>query len=111
MYNNARAAAQVGIVLAWAQFAAATLDAVENYALIRVMLGSTPNLWPALARACAIPKFAIVGLGLLYLIVGLVMMPIVRRRGVRERVEEYRGRADTGMSTDEILSLTRQDLD
>ena len=29
----------------------------------------------------------------------------------RERVEEYRGRADTGMSTDEILSLTRQDLD
>ena len=73
VYNNARAAARVGIVLAWAQFAAATLDAVENYALIRVVLGSTADLWPALARACAIPKFAIVGLGLLYLIVGLVL--------------------------------------
>ena len=30
---------------------------------------------------------------------------------VRDSVEEYRGRADAGMSTDEILSLTRQDLD
>ena len=30
---------------------------------------------------------------------------------VRERVEEYRGRADAGMSTDEILSLTRSEPD
>ena len=107
VYGGAGIAATAGIVLAWAQFAAATLDAVENYALIRVLLGATTDLWPAVARACAIPKFAIVGAGLLYLIVGLVMMPIVGRR----RIEEYRGRADTGMSTDEILSLTRPEPD
>ncbi len=111
VYRNATVATLVGIVLAWAQFAAAAMDAVENFALIRVMLGSMTHLWPALARTCAIPKFAVVGLGLLYLIVGLVMMPILRSKRPRERVEEYRGRADTGMSTDEILSLTRQDLD
>jgi AbrB family looped-hinge helix DNA binding protein len=30
---------------------------------------------------------------------------------VCERVEKYRGRADTGMTTDEILSLTRSERD
>jgi len=104
VYGGAGVAAAVGIVLAWAQFVAAALDAVENYALIRVLLGSTTelgpaeNLFPALARACAFPKFAIVGAGLLYLFVGTVLMPIA-------------GRADTGMSTDEILSQTRPDPD
>ena len=73
VYGGAGIAATTGVVLAWAQFAAATLDAVENYALIRTLLGSTTDLWPAAARACAIPKFAIVGAGLLYLIVGLVL--------------------------------------
>jgi len=86
VYGGAGIAAAVGIVLGWAQFAAAALDALENYALMRVLLGFTAelgpaeNLWPALARACAFPKFAIVGAGLLYLFVGLVLMPIAGRR-------------------------------
>jgi len=66
--------------LAWAQIIAALLDAVENAALIRILQaagqaagqGADPSSWAALARGCAVPKFVLVLLGLVYLIaVGL----------------------------------------
>lgn len=64
-----------GALLAWAQWGAATLDALENYALIQVLLGEQTETWPALARYCAIPKFALVGFGLLFVfIVGLARL-------------------------------------
>jgi hypothetical protein len=68
----------LGVILAWAQFLAAILDAIENYALIRVLLGSTVDLWPALARLCAGPKFLIVSAGLLYIIIGLILSFIIK---------------------------------
>jgi hypothetical protein len=61
--------ARAGFILAWAQLGAAALDAVENYALIRLLLGSADGGWAALAWGCAVPKFGAVLLGLLYLIV------------------------------------------
>jgi hypothetical protein len=60
----------VGAILAWAIFGAALFDSVENYALIQLLLGAEQSLWPVLARICAIPKFLIVGLGLLYILLG-----------------------------------------
>jgi len=63
----------IGAILAWAQFLAAILDAIENFALIRVLFGATVDLWPALARLCAGPKFLIVSAGLLYIIIGLIL--------------------------------------
>ena len=68
----------IGALLAWAQFLAAILDALENYALIRVLLGSTSNLWPALAQLCAGPKFFIISAGILYIILGLMLILIVK---------------------------------
>lgn len=59
--------ARLGVALAWAVWAAALLDAVENWALIQVLLGSQAPGWPAVARGCALPKFAIVALGLVYI--------------------------------------------
>ena len=56
------------------------LDAVENLALIQLLRGSTWEPWPALARACAIPKFAIVAAGLLYVAVGSLALLRARRR-------------------------------
>jgi hypothetical protein len=44
----------VGVVLAWAQRGTALLDAVENWALIRLLLGSERAFWPPLARWRAI---------------------------------------------------------
>ena len=69
----------LGVVLAWALIAAALLDAVENYALIQVLLGAQSGTWPALARWCAAPKFLIVGTGLLYLVAGAIVVPVLRR--------------------------------
>lgn len=67
----------VGVVLAWGALLAALLDALENYALIRLLLGSTNELWPPVAYWCAGPKFILVGLGLLYVILGAVTTAIV----------------------------------
>ena len=75
----------VGVLLAWAQFGAALLDAVENYALIRVLLGSQQALWPAVARWCAIPKFSIVAAGLVYVAVGAVLAVVAKARRPKEK--------------------------
>jgi hypothetical protein len=56
----------LGLTLAWAQLVAALLDVVENIALIRLLLGAGGELWPQLARYCAIPKLAIFIAGLLF---------------------------------------------
>ena len=60
-----------GAVLAWAQFLAAILDAIENLALIHLLLNSSRRWLPCLARWCAIVKFSIVGAGLIYIFSGL----------------------------------------
>jgi hypothetical protein len=61
---------RAGALLAWGQLVAAPLDGVENAALVQVLLGATGDAWPALARACALPKFALVALGLAYVALG-----------------------------------------
>ena len=58
----------VGVILAWGQLAASALDAVENYALIQILLGSNRAIWSSVAFWCARPKFIIVALGLVYII-------------------------------------------
>ena len=73
------AAARLAVGLAWGQVLAAVLDAVENWALIRWLLGSRAEFWPSLAAGCATVKFALVGLGLAFVLVGAVVL--VLRRG------------------------------
>ena len=63
-----------GNVLSWLILAAIPLDGLENYALIRVLKSSERKLWPVLARWCAIPKFGLVALGLVYILLRLVYM-------------------------------------
>lgn len=60
----------VGILLAWGQWLAALLDVVENIALAIILFGSVTAPWPQIAKCCAIPKFGLVILGLLYAGVG-----------------------------------------
>jgi len=74
----------VGVFLSWGQIAAALLDSVENFALIRVLLGSGQELWPVVALWCAIPKFIAVTLGLIYILGGVVMVLLTRGRGRSE---------------------------
>jgi hypothetical protein len=65
-----RAAAALGVVLAWGLGLAALLDALENVALWQVLQGSPAAAWPVMARWCALVKFAWVIAGLLYAGVG-----------------------------------------
>jgi hypothetical protein len=60
----------LGLILAWGQLCAALLDAIENYGLIRVLLGSNAVIWPQTALWCAVFKFILVGLGLFYVLAG-----------------------------------------
>jgi hypothetical protein len=70
-----------GRVLAWAALLAGLLDAVENYALIRILLGAQGDFWPALSRSCARPKFAIVGVVMAY----VLSTPLITKLLARSR--------------------------
>jgi hypothetical protein len=58
------------MALGYTQGAAGLLDAIENVALLRMLHGGVAQPWPRIARLCAIPKFAIVALGMLYVLAG-----------------------------------------
>jgi hypothetical protein len=69
--------AGLGLFLIIIQPVASLLDAVENYAMLRVLNGPIQSPWPEIARWCALPKFAIavltgVGYVILYGIVACV---------------------------------------
>jgi hypothetical protein len=66
------------VVLAWGLLLAATLDAVENFALLQVLLGAQWPGWPPLAAWCAGPKFALVLLGFLGMALGGLLLTLKR---------------------------------
>jgi hypothetical protein len=66
-----------GFGLGWAQFSAALLDAIENFALINLALDSQHESWPIIARWCALVKFGIVGTGLVYILAGTLFIFIL----------------------------------
>lgn len=72
--------ASIGIVLAGALWLAALLDYIENYALIKLLLGSTQAVFAVLAQWCAIPKFLLVGVGIAYVILGAVAARVTKSR-------------------------------
>lgn len=60
----------LGGLLAWGLIVAGLLDALENFALIQTLLGSTETMWPPIARGSAVGKFLLITLGLLYALIG-----------------------------------------
>lgn len=71
--------AKIGFLLAWTQFIAALLDAIENTALIQLLLGSRNEMYSWIAWGCAGFKFAFVGLGLIYMVSGFILIRIFIR--------------------------------
>jgi hypothetical protein len=65
----------IGYLIAWGALLAGLFDVVENFALIEVLLGADGDWWPGVARACARPKFAIVGVALAH----IISTPLVTR--------------------------------
>jgi hypothetical protein len=67
--------AAAGIFIAWLQWLAGMLDAVENAALIRILFHGPTDLLANISRYCAIPKFVIaLGFGNGYIILGLLIL-------------------------------------
>ena len=63
--------ANLGARLAWGQWLAALLDAVENMALFVLLITTVQSPWPELARWCALVKFALIFVGLIYIFLAL----------------------------------------
>jgi hypothetical protein len=57
----------IGVFLSWTQGIAALLDIVENIALLTILFGMVVSPWPQVARWCALVKFAIIFLGVVYI--------------------------------------------
>jgi hypothetical protein len=71
--------AGVGVALAWGQWLAAGFDAVENIALLAMLFGAVVPPWPQVAYWCAVLKFALVFLGLVYAFYGGVVRSFIRQ--------------------------------
>lgn len=63
----------LGAVAGYAAFAAALFDAVENYALLQVLLGDIQSSYPAIAAFCAIIKFGLIAFVILFVLVAWVL--------------------------------------
>ena len=63
---------KLGVYLAFSQLVAAIFDAIENIALIKLLLGSNNSLFPLIAYYFASIKFAIIAIGIIYIIIGLL---------------------------------------
>ncbi len=65
--------ASLGVWVGWGSLAAALFDAVENYALWRVLLGSMFSSYPEVAALCAAVKFGLILLGVAYALLGALL--------------------------------------
>lgn len=63
----------LGVWLAWGQILAALMDALENFGLVSIMLGTEVAVWAKVVQVCATGKFALIALGLVYITIGLVL--------------------------------------
>lgn len=70
----------LAVVLAWALWGAAILDAIENYALFTMLVNGASEPWPQVAWWSALVKFSIVIIGIVYSLVGLIAGFIIRER-------------------------------
>ncbi len=73
--------ASLSTALILAPWVAAAFDALENTALALILIGGRMDaVWPALARFCAIIKFALLFLALVYALYGLALKFLLRQR-------------------------------
>ncbi|MCJ7802113.1 MAG: hypothetical protein MUP82_07130 [Candidatus Marinimicrobia bacterium] len=61
---------KTGLLIAKLQFVAALFDAIENIALIKLLLGSNNSIFPTIAYYFASIKFALIAIGIIYIIIG-----------------------------------------
>jgi len=70
--------AALGSWLAWGVILAAGLDVIENIALTVILFGRVTSPWPEIARWCALPKFGLIFVGIVFIIYGGVVALVER---------------------------------
>jgi len=80
LWNN-KSFYAVGNLLIWAVFLAAFFDAIENLALIKLLLGDLQQHWASIAFYFAVLKFAIILVCIIYILInfGLFLFRKVTR--------------------------------
>ena len=67
---------KLGIALAVLLIIAGLCDAIENYALIKLLLGSENSIFPLTAYYFASLKFVIIGLALFYILSSFILLQV-----------------------------------
>jgi len=62
---------KIGLVMSFLLLFAGLCDAIENFALIKLLLGSQNTIFPPIAYYFAGIKFLILGFGIIYIFIGL----------------------------------------
>jgi len=70
----------VGVAVSWAVLAAAPLDALENHALIQQLVHAPSAFYAQLAWWCAVPKFVLVVIAAVYLVMACIASLVARLR-------------------------------
>ena len=65
---------KLGKILIYAIFLAALFDVIENIALIKLLLGDLKQIWSSLAYYFAIPKFLIVLICIVYILLSWLFL-------------------------------------
>jgi hypothetical protein len=74
---------KTGLLLTKLQFVAALFDAIENIALIKLLIGSNNGIYSSIAFYFASIKFLIIALGIVYIIIGFVTM--IFQKGIKTK--------------------------
>ncbi|MFT5762479.1 MAG: hypothetical protein ACI8WA_001609 [Polaribacter sp.] len=65
---------KVGVILIWSMFITAIFDAVENAALIKLLIENYEQYWSSVAYSFALAKFFLISISLLYLIYSAALL-------------------------------------
>jgi hypothetical protein len=76
--RNVRWFVNLGALLGWGMFLAATFDAVENIGLWQSLLRPVVEFWPAVSYWCAIFKFTLIFFGIAYALIGWFLQKNIR---------------------------------
>lgn len=68
----------LGVSLAWALGVAAICDYIENIALVAILFGRLHSPFPEIAGGCAVIKFSLILIAMVYILYGLVIRIMVR---------------------------------
>jgi hypothetical protein len=77
--SRGRPLARLGAPLAWGLWLAAACDYIENIALVILLFGRVVSPIPEIAGVCAVIKFTLILVGIVYILYGLVMRLLPER--------------------------------